>query len=113
MSKKMLKLTRPAYIALVAYLVFLVTILLPFNISPALDEETSKMISMEYNFGQRLVVVLLMLLPIAFSVYSINCFIVGNCFTWSYVHAVLVVVWVMLFILSIVLASTGTQEQTN
>ena len=108
----MLKLTRPAYIAFIAYIVLLLVILLPFNISPALDEETSKMVSAEYNFGQRLIVVLLMLLPIAFSVYSINCFVVGKCFAWSYIHAIMVVVWVLLFVLSVVLSSTGPTKET-
>lgn len=105
-----MKLTRPAYIAFVAYLLMAIVILLPFNIKPTLDPNNETEISTKYVFAQRLFLVLMMVIPFALSVYSINCFVVGKCWTWSYIHAVLVVVWVLLFLLGTVISSQSQIE---
>jgi hypothetical protein len=41
---------------------------------------------------------LLMTLPIALSVYSINCMVVGNCELLSYLLAFLTVIWVAIMV---------------
>lgn len=105
-----MKLSRPAYIAFVAYLLMAIVILLPFNIKPTLDPNNETEISTKYVFAQRLFLVLVMVIPFAVSVYSINCFVVGKCWTWSYIHAVLVVVWVLLFLLGTVISSQSQIE---
>jgi hypothetical protein len=97
-------LTRPAYIAAVAYLIMAVVILLPFNVSNTVQPEFQEL-STGYVFTQRLFIVLLMLIPIALSVYSLNCFVVGKCLTWSYINAAIVVIWVILFVIASVLSS--------
>lgn len=105
-----MKLSRPAYIAFIAYLMMAVVILLPFNIKPALDPNNETDISTKYVFAQRLFLVVMMVIPFALSVYSINCFVVGKCWTWSYINAVLVVVWVLLFLLGTVISSQSQIE---
>lgn len=105
MSKQVpFNLARPAYIAAVAYLVMAVIILLPFNVSNTVQPEFQEL-SSGYVFTQRLFIVLLMLIPIALSIYSLNCFVVGKCVTWSYINAAIVVVWVILFVIAAVLSS--------
>jgi len=105
-----MKLTRPAYIAFVAYVMMALVILLPFNIKATLDPNNETNISTQYVFSQRLFLVIMMVLPFAVSVYSINCFVVGKCWTWSYVHAVLVVMWVLLFLLGTVISTQSQIE---
>lgn len=105
-----LNLSRPAYIAYVAYVVMALVILLPFNIKGTLDPNDELEISNKYVFTQRLILVLVMAVPFALSVYSINCFMVGNCVAWSYLHAILAVAWVLIFLLGTVISS-HTQVQ--
>lgn len=104
------KLSKPAYISAIAYLVVIVMILLPFNIKNSLDIDNETEISNQYVFTQRLFLVLLMAIPFGLSVYSINCFAVGKCFVWSYLHSILVVVWVLLFVLGTVISSQSQVE---
>jgi ABC-type transport system involved in multi-copper enzyme maturation permease subunit len=103
---KTLKLSNPAYASAVAYLVMIIVILLPFDISPVVDSEVASTLSIKYNFGQRLYLVLLMVIPIALSIYTINCFVVGKCVIWSWIHAVIVVIWVLLFVMGAILYTT-------
>ena len=102
MAKKLLnvKLSSQAYVTAIAYIVMAVVILLPFNVSPALDSEIASTISQRYVFTERLVLVLLMLIPMGLSIYSINCFVVGKCLVWSWIHAILVIFWVLLFVIA-------------
>jgi hypothetical protein len=104
------KLSKPAYISAIAYLVVIIMILLPFNIKNSLDVDNETRISNKYVFTQRVFLVLLMAIPFALSVYSINCFVVGKCFVWSYLHSILVVIWVLLFVLGTVISSQSQVE---
>jgi ABC-type sulfate transport system permease subunit len=106
----MSKLSKPAYISAIAYLVVIVMILLPFNVKNSFDIDNETKISNKYVFTQRVFLVLLMAVPFALSVYSINCFAVGKCFLWSYLHSILVVVWVLLFVLGTVISSQSQIE---
>lgn len=105
-----IKLSKPAYISAIAYLVVIIMILLPFNIKNSLDVDNETEISSSYVFTQRVFLVILMAIPFALSVYSINCFVVGKCFVWSYLHSILVVVWVLLFVLGTVISSQSQIE---
>jgi hypothetical protein len=96
-----LSLTTPAVIAFLAYITLAVVIMLPFEF-PVTDE-TGKEYIVKYDFAQRLVVLLLMSIPIALSVYTINCMISGNCVLWSYVVSIISVFWVALFIITALL----------
>lgn len=92
------RLSTPASIALVAYVIMAAVILLPFEF-PVYDERTQKQYVVKYDFWQRVVMLLLMLIPLALSVYSINCMMVGNCEIWSYVVSLISVFWVAIFVL--------------
>ncbi len=87
----------PAIIALVAYLVMALVIILPFEI-PVRDDITGQVVILRYNFVERLLTLLLMTLPIALSVYSINCMVVGSCDILSYLIAFLTVLWVAIMV---------------
>lgn len=94
--------TTPAVIALIAYLVLAFVIILPFEF-PVTNQETGEEYIVKYDFAQRLIVLLLMSIPIALSVYTINCMMAGNCMLWSYVVSFLSVFWVILFIVTAVI----------
>lgn len=103
-------LSRPAYIAAVAYVVLVVFILLGVDAS-SYHEHRKHTKHHEHQhtewhyFKQRLLTVILMFIPICISVYSINCFVKGKCVAWSYLHALCVVIWVLMFVLASVLSS--------
>ena len=91
--KPMTYLSTPAVIAFVAYLVLALIIILPFEI-PVKDDKTGEIVVLKYNFFERLLILLLISLPLAFYIYSINCMMVGNCEVLSYLIAFLTVIWV-------------------
>ena len=97
-------LSRPAYLAAIAYMIMALVILLPFNVSSGMQSELQEL-SSGYVFTQRLFIVVLMLIPICLSIYSINCFVVGKCVTWGYIHASVIIAWVLLFVIGAVLSS--------
>lgn len=94
-------LTRPAVLAMVAYLVLAFAILLPLDgfQSCRTNDPTC------YNFEKRLMTVVLMLIPIGLSIYSIQCMMVGKCVLWSWVNSIFIAVWVLLFLIAIVMSS--------
>lgn len=94
-----LELTTPALIAAIAYLVLAITIIMPLEF-PIYDAETDQDIIVKYDFGQRLIVLLIMSIPYVLSVYTINCMMTGQCTVWSWVVTILTVFWVLLFILT-------------
>lgn len=104
MAANPMNLSRPAYLAAIAYMIMALVILLPFNVSAGIQPELREL-SAGYIFTQRLFIVILMLIPIALSVYSINCFVAGNCTTWSWINAIIIMVWVLLFVIGAVLSS--------
>lgn len=95
--KPMSFLSTPAVIALVAYVILSLVIILPFEI-PMKNDKTGEVVIVKYNFAERLLVLLLLTLPFAFSIYSINCMVVGNCDLLSYLISFLTVIWVAIFV---------------
>lgn len=95
-----MNLTMPAVIAFVAYLILAFVIVMPFEF-PITDDRTGKQYIVKYNLTQRLVVLLLMLIPIALSVYTINCMMAGNCLVWSYTVSFITVFWIGLFVITV------------
>lgn len=94
------KMSGPAYIVLVAYLAMAVIILFPFKFSTT-DPATGQVTEVkEYDLGLRVIAILFMALPVALSVYSTNCLVLGSCYLYSYVVAALTAVWVLLFVIS-------------
>ena len=102
---KGIKLATPAYAVAIGYLIVLIVILLPFNISDVIDPEMAASMSTQYNLVERLFIILLMLVPFSLSVYSVNCFVVGKCVVWSWIHAVIILLWVIMFVAGAVLFS--------
>ncbi len=95
-------LSKPAILASVAYLVMAFVILIPLdnkkNCDPASDPSC-------YNFGRRVLTLVLMLIPMGLSIYSINCMVAGKCIIWSWINSVFIALWVLLFIVAIVMSS--------
>jgi hypothetical protein len=94
-----LKISTPAIISLIAYIVLALVIILPFEF-PVTDERTGEVVVVKYDIVERLIVLLLLLIPVALSVYTINCMISGNCVLWSYIISLISVFWVILFVIS-------------
>ena len=99
-----LELTTPAVIAFIAYVVLALVIILPFEF-PVTDQMTGEDYIVKYDFTQRLVVLLLMTIPIALSVYTIQCMMAGNCVLWSYVVSIITAFWVLLFLMTAIVYS--------
>ena len=88
-----------SYVAGLAYLILVVVILLPFEF-PAYDEITGQEYVVKYDVSQRLIALLLMTIPIALSIYTINCMVAGSCVVWSWIVAVITVIWVLIFVVT-------------
>ena len=87
-----LRLTTPAVITLVAYLILAVLVLMPVDMQ-TWDEARGKYVRYEYDAAQRLLVLLLLALPLVVGVYAVNCFVVGRCFALSWIVAIITIVW--------------------
>lgn len=104
-----LELTTPALIAAIAYLILAITILMPLEF-PVYDAETDQDIIIKYDFGQRLLILLIMSIPYVLSVYTINCMMTGKCMVWSWVVTILTVFWVLLFVLTAIIYTVSGQK---
>lgn len=93
-----LNLYTPAIIAFVGYIIMVLVVLLPFEY-PVYDESNDKVYVVKYDFSQRLITLLLLTIPIALSVYTINCMMAGQCMLWSYAVSIMTVFWVALFVI--------------
>lgn len=96
-----MNLTNPAYTAAVAYLVLIIIILLSPSSTLMQDTESNK----SQTFSSKILSVILLLVPIALSIYSINCFVVGGCVVWSWIHAISVLLWVLLLVLALIISN--------
>ncbi len=84
-----MKLAQPTIIAGLAYLIMIITVLLPLY---------NKDKSQKIDLKSRILLVLLLSIPIALSLYSIDCMIKGRCVVWSYANAIAICLWVILFV---------------
>lgn len=98
-KETLFNLSKPAVLAAISYLIMAFVILLPLNGScdPRKDSQC-------YNFPRRLLILLLMIIPIGLSIYSINCMVVGNCMVWSWINSIFIALWVLLFIITMVMS---------
>lgn len=105
-------LTRPAMIAAFSYLIMAFIVLLPLsNTTYKLSDDSPT--PYKQTFGYRLLLVLILLIPIALSVYSINCMMVGKCVVWSYVQAAFIALWVVLFVVASLMAASAPSTPEN
>jgi hypothetical protein len=105
-----LNLTTPALIAFIAYIILAIIIILPFEF-PVTDQETGKNYIVKYDLSQRLIVLLLLTIPVALSVYTINCMVTGQCVAWSYIVSIISVFWVALFIITAIIYTMRKNKQ--
>lgn len=96
-----MELSNPAYIAAISYLILVIVILF----TPASHVIHGTKSEQPESFSQKLVSIVLLLIPIALSIYSINCFVVGGCVIWSWINAVSVLLWVLLLVLVLILGA--------
>jgi len=93
-----LKITTPAAVALVAYLVMVALVMLPFDMY-AYDETKQRYVKFQYSFAQRLLLVVLLIFPFLLSVYSVNCMMVGGCSIWSWIVALATILWSVIVVI--------------
>lgn len=97
--------TGPALVALVGYAIIVFIVLLPVDMY-TFDDKSDKYVKQKYNFPQRLLVALLLLFPFLLSIYSVNCMIVGDCVAWSWIVAIITILWAA--IIAVTTFSTGS-----
>lgn len=95
-------LSRPALLASIAYLIMAFIIVLPLGMDSKSEGRGG------YNLGKRIIIVCVMLIPIALSIYSINCMVVGGCTVWAWVQGIAIAFWVLLFVIASLMANEPT-----
>lgn len=108
MSNVLDKLTKPAFLATVSYIILAFMILLPFNMQTPEDVKNGEV---RDTFASRLLIVFIMLIPIALSIYSINCMVVGGCHIWAWVQGIAIAFWVIIFIMASVIAADTSRNR--
>ena len=99
----------PAVMAAVAYIILALVIILPFDY-PVYDAATDSEIVLKYDFTQRLIILLLSAIPIALSVYTINCMMGGKCVVWSYVVAIVTLIYITIFVITALMYTFQRQK---
>jgi hypothetical protein len=98
----MFRIEKPTTIAAIAYLIMAIVILLPLNIG---EYDPNYESGRKFDFGYRLLLLVILLIPIGLSLYSINCMVAGKCVIWSYINSVAICLWVILFLTASLIAS--------
>lgn len=94
-----LKITTPAAVALVAYLILVALVLMPFDMY-SYDEQKNDYVKFQYSFAQRLLLVVLLIFPFLLGVYSVNCMMVGGCHIWSWIIALATILWSIVVVIT-------------
>ena len=100
-----MSLSKPALLAAISYLVLAFVVVLPFN-----QVSDKGVVSKPPSFRKRCMIVILMVIPICLSVYSINCMVVGKCMVWSWFQSIAIAVWIILFLTASFLAGENVSE---
>ncbi len=93
------KITRPAAVALLAYIILVVIVMLPFDMY-SYDEQKKAYVKFQYSLAQRIILVILLIFPFLLGVYSVNCMMVGGCTLWSWIIALATIIWSILIVVS-------------
>ena len=104
------RLTSPAIVALVGYAILIFIVLLPFDMY-VYDEKSGQYVKQRYSFGYRAIIALLLLFPFLLSIYSVNCMVVGDCILWSWVVALLTLLWAVLIVVASLTSGSFTLDQ--
>ena len=89
------RITPPALVTLIGYAILVFIVLLPFDMY-TYDERSQQQVKRQYRFSYRLLVALLLLFPFLLSVYAVNCMMVGNCRIFSWIVALLTLLWAII-----------------
>jgi len=84
-------LSTQALTALVGYVAVAIAMFIPMKPADPSKPE-------EYHLQNRLLVVAMMIIPAALSVYTINCLVEGSCSVWSWIHSIIVFLWALLIL---------------
>lgn len=87
--------TPQVMVAMVAYALLLVLILLPLDLF-IYKEDSSSYVKQQWSVGQRVVLLLLMLLPFGLSVFTVSCVSSGYtpaCGAWGWIIAIITMLW--------------------
>lgn len=87
-------LSKQATLALVGYIILIVSVFLPYKVSDEPDNN-------KYYFSERVIYSIVMLIPILISIYTINCMVLGRkgggvCGALSWMNALSVFGWALL-----------------
>ena len=93
------KMSYPAIVTLVGYAALVFIVLLPIDMF-TYDKRENKYVKQPYSFWHRLLLALILLFPFILSVYSVNCMMIGNCQLWSWIVALLTLLWAIVDIIS-------------
>ena len=105
-----LKMSSPAIVALIGYAILVVIVLLPLTMYEY-DDKAGKYVAKKYSFGYRLLVAILLLLPSLLAVYSVTCMMVGNCVWWSWIVALLTLLWSVVITVTTFSSGSFTLDQ--
>lgn len=94
-----LKITTPAAVALVAYMILVALVLMPFDMY-AYDDQKQAYAKFQYSFAQRLLLIVLLIFPFLLGVYSVNCMMVGGCNIWSWIIAIATILWSIIVVIT-------------
>ena len=102
-----MKLSKPAMLAAIAYFILSIVVLLPFKV-----DESSTSVRVP-SLPKRIVTLILLVIPMALSIYSINCMVSGKCIVWAWVQSLALGIWVILFVTATFLAGEDVSEFRN
>ena len=105
-----LRISSPAIVALVGYAVLIFIVLLPVDMY-VYDDKQGQYVRRRYSFGYRVLIAMLLLLPFLLSVYSVNCMVVGDCILWSWIVAILTLLWAVLIVVATLSTGSFTLDQ--
>jgi Na+-driven multidrug efflux pump len=93
-----MQLSNPAYITFIASIILVLSLLIPVDIT-VLDSETEEIKKEAFDLRRRIAMILLLSIPLAIYVYSINCLQVGNCVVWSWIVTSIILLWIFSFLI--------------
>jgi hypothetical protein len=97
-------------VALVGYAILIFIVLTPIEMF-VFDEKSGQYVKQKYSFGYRALIALLLLFPFLLSVYGINCMVVGDCILWSWIVALLTLLWAILVVVAALTSGSFTLDQ--
>ena len=107
---KGLVMTAPAVVTLVGYGILILIVMLPVDMYNY-DDKTGNYVKQKYSFWYRFLIALLLILPFALSIYSVNCMMTGNCTLWSWVVALLTLLWSVVIVVTTLSSGSFALDQ--